>query len=48
MNGTTLGDVHQPLPLSFVEVADQLDIEVDLSDPSLGGLALGAVFCVNT
>src|SRR4051794_2269878 len=48
MNRATIGDVHQPFPLRLVEFADQLDIAVNVVDPSLCGLALRAVFGVNT
>ncbi len=48
MDGTAFGDVHQPLPLVVVEVADELDLAVDLVDHALGGLAGLAVLGMNT
>ncbi len=47
MNGATFGDVHQPLPLTVVQVAGQLDLAIDMVDETDAGFAVGAVSCVN-
>ena len=48
MNGAQFGDVQQPLQLSIVQFAGQLDVEIDLIDPPGLGFAVGAVWGVNT
>lgn len=47
MYRAAFGDVHETLPLGVVELADQLDLAIDMVDHALGGLAVGAVFGMN-
>ncbi|MDT5203534.1 MAG: hypothetical protein QOD34_170 [Mycobacterium sp.] len=47
MDWATLGDVHQLLPLTVVEVTGQLDLAIDMGDPAGFGFAVGAILCVN-
>ena len=47
MNRATFSDVQQPLSLTVVEVANQLDVAIDIIDPPVAGFAVGAVFRVN-
>ena len=44
MDGATLGDEQQSLPLSVVEVAGQLDVAVNMGDPGAARHAVSAVF----
>jgi hypothetical protein len=47
VNRALVGDLQQPLPLTVVECAGQLNFAVDMSDPSLGRLAVSSIFGVN-